>query len=223
MLSDALTHIGEIRNGLPVNAVHFETLANEYAVFLEEQQQILEISDKASVGLLHEQKNKKEQIDELKNELNDAMEYSKHPDKLPPGVKVRVQTFGNFEVFVDGKPLRFARSKSKELFAYLVMRRGARCNNNEIVAVLWESKPDSPALQSQYRHLVSDLTKALKSVDAEDVLFKQRGFLAVIPEKISCDLYDFCDADTNAAKSYFGEFMMQYSWAEFTNACLDEM
>ena len=223
ILDDALNHVGEIRNGLPVNAFHFEKLANEYAVFLEEQQQILEISDKASVGLLHEKKSKIEQIDGLKKELQSALDYSKHPDKLPPGIKVRVQTFGNFEVFVDGKPLRFARSKTKELFAYLVMRRGARCNNNEIVAVLWENKPDSPALQSQYRHLVSDLTKALKSADAEDVLFKQRGFLAIVPEKLSCDLYDFYATEANGANSYMGEFMMQYSWAEFTNACLDEI
>jgi DNA-binding SARP family transcriptional activator len=103
------------------------------------------------------------------------------------------------------------------------MRRGARCNNNEIIAVLWESKPDSPALQSQYRHLVSDLTRTLKSVCAGDILVKQRGFLAVIPEKLSCDLYDFYASDTNTASNYMGEFMMQYSWAEFINARLDKM
>ena len=223
VLDDAFNHIGEIKNGLPVDAVHFEKLANEYAVFLEEQQQVLEISDKASVGLLHEQKNKTEQIDGLKSELLQAMEHSQHQDKYPQDKKVRVQTFGNFEVFVDGKPLNFARSKTKELFAYLVMRRGARCNNNEIVSVLWESKPDSPALQSQYRHLVSDLTKVLKSVSAEDVLIKQRGFLAIVPEKLSCDLYDFCADDNNAANNYMGEFMVQYSWAEFINARLEKM
>jgi len=223
ILSDALVHVGEIRNGQPVDAGHFEALANEYALFLEEQQQILEISDKVSVGLLHDQKNKTEQISDLKTELQQAMESLNQPDKIPQEKRVRVQTFGNFEVFVDGKPLCFARSKTKELFAYLVMKRGARCNNNEIVAVLWEDKPDSPALQSQYRHLVSDLKKTLKSICAEDVLFKQRGFLAIVPENISCDLYDFRDADNNTVNSYMGEFMMQYSWAEFTNASLDEM
>jgi len=69
VLDDALNHLDEIRNGLPANAVHFKTLTNEYALFLEQQQQILEISDKASIGLLNEQKTRKEQIAELKNEL----------------------------------------------------------------------------------------------------------------------------------------------------------
>jgi len=223
VLDDAFNHIDEIRDGVPVNAVHFEALANEYAVFLEEQQQILEISDKASVGIFHEQQNKKEQIDGLKNELHQVMETQRNQVKTQHEKKVRVQTFGNFEVFVDGKPLNFARSKTKEMLAYLVMRRGARCNNNELVSVLWENKPDSPALQSQYRHLVSDLTKVLKSVGAEDILIKQRGFLAVVPEKLSCDLYDFSAADNNTANNYMGEFMTQYSWAEFINARLDRI
>ncbi|MCL2662880.1 MAG: hypothetical protein FWE83_06050 [Oscillospiraceae bacterium] len=223
ILDDALSHVGEIKNGLPVNAGHFEALVNEYALFLEEQQQILEISDKASVGLLHEQKNKAVQIDGLKSELHQVMENLHNSVKTSQEKKVYVQTFGNFEVFVDGRPLRFARTKTKELFAYLVMRRGARCNNNEIVAAIWENKPDSPTLQSQYRHLVSDLTKTLKSVNAEDVLIKQRGSLAIIPEKLSCDLYDFFTADTDAVSNYMGEFMTQYSWAEFINARLDKM
>lgn len=37
--------------------------------------------------------------------------------------RVRVKTFGGFDVYVDGEPLRFGRAKSKELFAYLVDRR----------------------------------------------------------------------------------------------------
>ena len=40
------------------------------------------------------------------------------------GARVRVKTFGGFDVYVDGEPLRFGRAKSKELFAYLVDRRG---------------------------------------------------------------------------------------------------
>jgi len=127
-----------------------------------------------------------------------------------------VQTFGNFEVFADGKPVCFARSKTKELFAYLVHQKGALCSNNEIVAVLWENMSDSESLQSHLRHLVADLLKTLKAVGAEDVLFKKRGALSVIPEKFTCDMYDFC-AGKNV-NNYRGEFMTQYSWAEFKNA-----
>jgi len=137
--------------------------------------------------------------------------------------KIRVQTFGNFEIFANGKPLKFSRMKAKELLAYLIMRRGALCSNNEVIAVIWEEKPNTPALQNQYRHLMFDLTKTLKSAGVEGIFVKQRGLVAILPEKISCDLYDFLDADTDSVNKYTGEFMAQYSWAEFTNAYLEKM
>jgi len=153
----------------------------------------------------------------------EAMDYLYHPIALKHDKRIYIQTFGNFEVYADNKPLRFFRSKTKELLAYLVMRNGANCSNNEIVAVLWENKLDSPALQSQFRHLVMDLRKSLKTVDADDILIKHRGLLAVDPEKFSCDLYEFFSADTVAVNKYMGEFMAQYSWAEFNNAYLAKM
>ena len=135
--------------------------------------------------------------------------------------RVRVQTFGNFEVFVDGKPLIFGRSKTKELLAYLVSRKGALCNNNEVVAIIWEDKEDTSSLQSMFRALVADLTKTLKEADILDIIIKKRGYIGIMPENFSCDLYDFC-AGINV-NSYTGEFMNQYSWAEFTNMYLDRI
>jgi len=137
------------------------------------------------------------------------------------GRKLRVQTFGNFEVFLDGKPLIFSRSKTKELFAYLVTRKGALCNNNEIVAVIWEDKNDSSTLQSMFRALVADLMQTLDAAGINDIIVKQRGYIGIVPENISCDLYDFCAGIK--VNSYIGEFMTQYGWAEFTNMYLDRM
>lgn len=150
----------------------------------------------------------------------DAIDYLHYPIEQKLKKHIRIQTFGDFEVYADDKPLKFSRAKTKELLAYLIMRKGARCGNNEIVAALWESKTDSTALQSQFRHLVLDLRRTLKSVNADDILIKQRGVLAVIPEKVSCDLYDFYNADINAINSYTGKFMAQYSWAEFNDTYL---
>ena len=139
----------------------------------------------------------------------------------PANQKLRVQTFGNFEVFANGKLLKFSRVKTKELFAYLVSRKGAMCNNNEIAAVLWEDKEDSVSLQTQFRKLVSDLTQTFDEAGMGDVLIKERGHLAIDPEKISCDFYDFCNG-INVNK-YMGEFMNQYGWAEFTNTYLERI
>lgn len=153
----------------------------------------------------------------------ESLEYLHHPIAQKPKKTIRIQTFGNFEVFANDKPLRFSRSKTKEMLAYLIMRNGASCTNNEIVAVLWENRPDSTALQNQFRHLVFDLRKALKSVDAEDILVRRRGSLSIITESISCDLYDFFKGDMFAVNKFMGEFMAQYSWAEFNSAYLASM
>ena len=52
--------------------------------------------------------------------------------------RVQVQTFGNFDVFLDGRPVKFKYSKTKELFAYLVDRKGAMCTVGEMMSVLFE-------------------------------------------------------------------------------------
>jgi len=155
-----------------------------------------------------------------KEAVNEALENLRCPVKTEPDKRVRVQTFGNFEVFVDENPVLFTRSKTKELFAYLVSRKGALCSNNEIIAVIWEDKDDSSATQSHYRHLVADLIKTLKSLNVEDIIIRKWKQLAVVPAKMSCDFYEILDGNVKAANSYAGEFMSQYSWAEIDAAYL---
>ncbi|MGN0622192.1 MAG: response regulator [Porcipelethomonas sp.] len=125
---------------------------------------------------------------------------------------LKVQCFGNFEVFYEGRPLKFSRSKTKELFAYLVDRRGASINTEQLCAILWEDKTDTPALRKQIRNLVCDLRSVLRTVDAEDVFITIRNSFSIDPEKIDCDFYRFCKGETE--KVYSNEYMSQYSWAE---------
>jgi len=156
-----------------------------------------------------------------KEAVKKAMENLRFPINTEPDKRVRVQTFGNFEVFVDENPVLFNRSKTKELLAYLVSRKGTLCNNNEIIAVIWENKNDSPALQSHLRILVADLIKTLKSLNVENIIIRKWKNLAVVPGKISCDFYEMLDGNEKAANSYAGEFMAQYSWAEIDAAYLE--
>lgn len=151
-----------------------------------------------------------------------AMGRLRNPVKAHACQKIMVQTFGNFEVFTGGKPMGFARSKTKELFAYLISRRGALCSNNEIISVIWEDTTNTNARQSHFRHLVSDLSQALKAADADDILIRKRGGLALNTDAFGCDFYDFLRGDASAVNRYTGEFMAQYSWAEFTNGYLEQ-
>lgn len=135
---------------------------------------------------------------------------------LPAGKRIRVQTFGNFEVYLDGKPMGFKYSKTKELFAYLVDRKGALCTNGEIIAALF---PDYENHDAYLRSLRKDLMDTLDASGCGAVLERQRGRLAVVPEQIDCDYYDWC-AGRRGEAVYRGEYMTQYSWGEYTNAML---
>lgn len=133
---------------------------------------------------------------------------------------IRIQTFGNFEIFVDGKPIKFERIKAKELLAYLVDRRGSSVSMGELSAILWEDKPLDRSTMGQTRVIISSLKRTLKEAGINDLLIKTWNHLAIDVSKIKCDLYDFLEGDIIAINSYSGEYMKNYSWAEFTNASL---
>ena len=127
---------------------------------------------------------------------------------------LRIQCFGNFEVFHNELPVHFGRSKAKELLAYLVELRGASANSGELCAVLWEDDGYEPAAKHYLRNLVADLKKTLKNCDAEEVFIHTRNQFSIDARKVDCDYYRLMEGDPAAGIMYKGEFMKQYSWAE---------
>ena len=130
---------------------------------------------------------------------------------------IQVKTFGGFELFVGGQPVRFERSKAKELLAYLVDRRGASVTSGEAYAALFEDTADTPARKSYFRTILHELTKALKKVGAEEILRKDWNSYAVVPETFDCDLYRFLEGDPVAVNQYQNDYLPAYSWAEIRN------
>lgn len=135
---------------------------------------------------------------------------------------IRIQTFGSFEVFINERPMEFERAKAKELFAYLVDRNGAGVRTAEISAILYEDKEYDRNVRNQTQTVISILMKNLKKEGIDDILIKKWNYLALDTGKVSCDFYDFLHGDIAAINSYIGEYMMNYSWAEFTMASLRE-
>lgn len=135
---------------------------------------------------------------------------------------LNLQCFGNFDAFDrNNNPIHFERTKAKEMLAYLTYKRGSRCTSREIVAVLFENSEYNNKIQDSFRHITGALTKAMRKIGAEDVIIKEHQNYAIDMDKVSCDYYDFLKGDVTARNSYTGEFMSQYSWAEYTNAYLD--
>lgn len=131
-----------------------------------------------------------------------------------------VQCFGNFEVFCDGKPVHFARTKTKELFAFLIDRKGAQVNGNTICANLYEDEANESNNKSDLRKCVADLRSTLKIIGAENVFLKGFNSFAVDTALITCDYYDWEMNEPYAIRAFHGEYMSQYSWGEETLAGL---
>lgn len=145
----------------------------------------------------------------------------RRPIALDATPHIRIQCFGSFSVFVDGKPLLFTRAKPRELLAYLVHQRGAAVGNAHIASVLWEDQPYSLSVQANTRNVIAQLTHLLKEAHISQIILKARNSIAVNMEAFSCDYYDYLRGDVGAVNEYMGEYMSDFSWAEFTVAYLD--
>ena len=128
-----------------------------------------------------------------------------------------VKCFGDFEVYAKDEKLVFKRSKTKELFAFLVDRNGAGMTAKQICAVLFPDDTDDTKNAAYLRQLVLDLKTTLKSVGAENVLRHETPCYRVDTSLIQCDYVSYLE---NGKPEFHGEYMMQYSWAEETCALL---
>lgn len=129
--------------------------------------------------------------------------------------RLKIQTFGNFEVYMNEKPLSFKYRRTKEMLAYLVDRVGAMCTVGEIIAALFE---DEIGREDYFQKLRRDLLITLEEAGCAKAIVHQRGMLGVVISEVQCDYYDCLSKKKDFATCYFGEYMTQYSFAEYTNA-----
>lgn len=148
-------------------------------------------------------------------EIKAALLQLRNPVNPKTAFPLYVQCFGSFEVFANGKPVEFARSKSKEALAYLVDRKGASVTKKELAAVLLEDAPYSRSTQSYMHNIISEMTNTLKKTDVPNFIINKRGTYAVDISKFACDYYDYEKGIVSAINSYQYEYMMNYSWAEY--------
>jgi two-component SAPR family response regulator len=184
----------EIKKYKPKVNVIFCTGYSEYmqqAIQLHASGYLLKPSDKEKV---------KEAIDNLLYPLDPTKNH------------FYAKTFGNFDFYVDGVPLRFSRSKSKELLAYLVSLQGATANRKEISAILFEDEYNLKT-QNYLSKIYKELIETLESVGAKNLVKKGYNTYWVDVSLFSSDLFDYTKGDPQAINSYTGEFMIQYEWA----------
>ncbi len=157
--------------------------------------------------------------DAVKTELKEL----RYPEFQKKQKRIFAQTFGNFELFIDGEPVNFKYTRTKEIVAILINNRGAQTTNGEIIANLWEDDGDPDKKLSYLCNLRQDLQNTLKAHKADSILIKQRGSMAIAKDRIECDLFDWLDKKKDSKYNYLGDYMNQYTWPEFVHAELDEI
>ena len=129
-----------------------------------------------------------------------------------------VNCFGNFEVYYNGDVLPFKRTKTKELFAILVDRNGARMTLKQISAIMFPDDTNDLKNTAYLRQLVLDLKNTLKNIGLEDVFCHETPYYHIDTSLIKCDYLSYLQT---GKPNFYGEYMSQYSWAESTCSMLE--
>lgn len=153
--------------------------------------------------------------EDIRKELSDlryeVIEESKKPI-------LRVKCFGNFEVFdMEGNTIHFSRAKSKEAFAYLVCKNESSCTINEMGSEIFEDEPYDSKKKSYIQKIISTMNKDLESIGALAVIRKSYNSISIDIKRVDCDYYRYLLGEDSPETTYRGEFMNQYSWAEYYN------
>lgn len=132
--------------------------------------------------------------------------------------RVTIRTFGYFDVFVDGRPIAFRSEKAKELLALLVDRRGGYVTSADIITALWENEPITGQLRTRCRKVALRLNRTLEANGVGGIVESVRGKRRIVPELVSCDLFDHLSGSADAGADFRGSYLKNYSWAEGTLA-----
>ena len=127
--------------------------------------------------------------------------------------RVEFHCFGNFEAYCDGTPICFKYSRTKELLAYLVDRKGARCSMKELSAILFGDDQH----RSYMYQIRLDLVNTLSALGVGDIISQSHGYLGIVRDKVKCDYFDYLD---HKIEVELREDMTQYSFGEQTYATL---
>ena len=134
---------------------------------------------------------------------------------------LEAKTFGNFTLLYENKVIKFSRTKSNELIAYLIYKNGSSVQTKELLSVLYGDYADSSRYGASLRNLIVDIKHTFAELEIQNFFMAEYNNFRINPEAVKCDYYDFLAGNQAAIKNFAGEFMSQYSWAEETAGFLE--
>ena len=119
--------------------------------------------------------------------------------------------------------MNIRRPKVEELLALLVDRGDAGITSKEASLCLWEENDGEEKSNSRFRVTMKRLMDILKDVGIEDIIFTEGRKKYIKKELIECDLYQILEEDESKISKYNGEYLKNYSWAEYRNGQLTKL
>lgn len=148
----------------------------------------------------------------VSQDIKNALQTLRYPLSLSQK-GVSIQTFGVFDIAVDGNSLLFARSKSREILAYLVHKRGNPATRREMAEILWPEEEYTRSKQAQLQTILSEMLRPLREAGVDGIIRKSRAAYSIDPQQMDCDYYRLLTWDAAAINQYQGEYMPDYPWA----------
>ncbi len=163
-------------------------------------------------------------------ELDDALDLmgrltQVHPKALTQNsdaaATVRIRTFGNFDLIIDGRAVRFKTAKAKEALAFLVDQMGGSVSGAQVFFALWEEQVYSATTSVYVRRTMRALKEELEAMDLGHILVFGRNSYGIDMTQLYCDSYALLNGSEKEAHLFNGEYMKQYSWGEMTIPLLE--
>ena len=109
------------------------------------------------------------------------------------------------------------------MFAVLEEARVGMVSMEYAITLLWEDREYDSRVKGLYRKAVSMMRAAFRDAGCEDLCLYYRSSLAANIRAFYCDYYEYMKGDAEMRRSFFDNYMTDYSWAEETNAMLHNM
>lgn len=163
-------------------------------------------------------KNIKSLINNVEAIKNEKLKHDIESGNLT--TEVKIITFGQFNVFINGNVLTFKSSKSKELLALLIDKLGGELTIDEVITRLYPDKAPELAKKS-YRDILIKLRAVLQENQLEELLVTERGKVGLNKNLITyCDLWEQLE---NPKDINIDEYMISYDWAIERSAELNKL
>ena len=139
--------------------------------------------------------------------------------------RVRFQTFGRFDLFVEDQAVLFSNSKAKELLALCVDHQGGSVTMEEAVDKLWEDRAYDARVKNLYRKAVMYLRQLFQEAGEEEIFRSSRGACSIDASRVECDYYQLLKGNPEAEKAWSltESYLQDYTWAEETAAGLSRL